>query len=195
MFIVAGLGNPSADYALTRHNFGFMAADTIAESYGFPPFSNKFSGLVSVGEIKSQKVMLLKPLTFMNLSGDSVAKAVSFYKESLSNLVVIHDDLDIDFGKIKAKTGGSAGGHNGLRSIDSHLGTNYSRIRLGISSPFSRRDVKNFVLSRFSKEELEELPIILADVAEALPCMLASNGANPAAFTNALGLIKNKRGV
>ena len=194
MFLVAGLGNPSADYALTRHNFGFMAADTLAESYGFPPFSNKFSGLCSLGEIAGEKVMLLKPLTFMNLSGDSLVKAVSFYKIPLTHVIVIHDDLDIEFGKIKAKTGGGAGGHNGLKSIDSHLGVNYTRIRLGISHPMGKGEVKDFVLSKFSKAEAEELPFILSDIAQAFPAILTNKGANAAAFTNALGLLKEKRG-
>jgi len=194
MFIVAGLGNPSADYALTRHNFGFMAADTLAESYGFPPFSNKYSGLCSIGDIKGEKVMLLKPLTFMNLSGDSLIKAVSFYKVPLSHIIVIHDDMDIEFGKIKAKTGGSAAGHNGLKSIDSHLGTNYTRIRLGISHPGGKGEVKDFVLSKFSKAEMEELPFILSDIAQAFPAVFTDKGANAAAFTNALGLLKKKRG-
>lgn len=195
MFIVAGLGNPEKGYALNRHNFGFMAVDTLAASYGFPLFSSKYDGLVSLGEIGKDKVLLLKPLTFMNLSGNSVGKAVGFYKVPLTNVIVLHDDMDLDFGKIKSKTGGSPAGHNGLKSIDACIGANYARIRLGIGHPKNNGSVSDFVLSNFSKVEQEELPFILGDVATAFPEMIKKGIADSAGFTNALGLLKSKQGL
>ena len=158
MYLVVGLGNPGKEYALTRHNIGFMAADEIHSRYNFLPFKDKFDGLIAEGTIEGEKVYLLKPQTFMNLSGNSVAKVASFYKIEPSHIIVIHDDKDLALGKIKAKIGGSAGGHNGLKNIDSHIGTEYNRIRVGAGSPQEHHtDTINFVLSRFSKAEMEIL--------------------------------------
>jgi len=158
MYLVVGLGNPGDEYAKTRHNIGFMAADKIFSRYNFTPFKNKFEGLLAEGTIENEKILLLKPQTFMNLSGNSVAKVASFYKIEPKNIIVIHDDKDLALGKIKAKIGGSAGGHNGLKNIDSHIGTEYNRIRVGAGSPQEHHtDTINFVLSRFSKAEMEIL--------------------------------------
>lgn len=158
MFLVAGLGNPGEEYAKTRHNIGFMAADEIYSRYNFAPFKTKFEGLLAEGTIDGEKVLLLKPQTFMNLSGQSVGKVASFYKIPPQNIIVIHDDKDLALGKLKAKIGGSAGGHNGLKNIDSHIGTDYNRIRIGVGSPREHNtDTINFVLSRFSKAEMEIL--------------------------------------
>lgn len=158
MFLVVGLGNPGKEYSNTRHNIGFMAADEIFSRYNFTPFKNKFEGLIAEGNIEGEKVLLLKPQTFMNLSGNSVAKVASFYKIEPQNIIVIHDDKDLALGKIKAKIGGSAGGHNGLKSIDSHIGTEYNRIRIGAGSPQEHHtDTINFVLSNFSKTEKETI--------------------------------------
>jgi PTH1 family peptidyl-tRNA hydrolase len=190
MFLVAGLGNPGAEYAATRHNFGFMAADTIAESYGFSSFAPKFNGLWAEGRIAGEKVYLLKPLTFMNLSGKAVGEAVSFYKIPLDNVIVVHDDLDLAFGQVKAKRGGSNAGHNGLKSIDAAIGQGYVRIRLGIDHPKNGQEVISYVTSKFSKEQAEELPFILGDVAEAFAAMLEGGEANTNAFTTKLALLR-----
>ena len=118
MFLIVGLGNPGAEYAKTRHNVGFMVADAVHDKYGFAPYKVKFDGLISEGKIDGEKVYLLKPQTYMNLSGNSVVKAAAFYKILPQNIVVIHDDMDLKITQIKAKLGGGAGGHNGLKSID-----------------------------------------------------------------------------
>ena len=157
MYLVVGLGNPGEEYSKTRHNIGFMAADVIHSRHNFSPFKQKFDGLIAEGTIENQKVLLLKPLTFMNLSGDSVQKVAKFYKIPSQNITVIHDDKDLTLGKLKAKIGGSAGGHNGLKNIDSQIGNEYNRIRIGVGSPLSHKDTINFVLSRFSKQELDVL--------------------------------------
>lgn len=158
MFLVVGLGNPGEEYAKTRHNIGFMAADAIHGRYNFSPFKSKFEGLLAEGEIDKTKVLLLKPQTFMNLSGQSVGKVAKFYKILPQNIIVIHDDKDLALGKLKAKIGGSAGGHNGLKNIDSAIGQDYNRIRIGVGSPAEHNtDTISFVLSRFSKTEMEIL--------------------------------------
>lgn len=158
MFLVAGLGNPGEEYAKTRHNIGFMAADKIHSYYNFTPFKTKFEGLLAEGIIDGEKVLLLKPQTYMNLSGNSLDKVAGFYKIPSQNIIVIHDDKDLALGKLKAKIGGSAGGHNGLKNIDSHIGTDYNRIRIGVGSPKEHHtDTVSFVLSRFSKAEIEIL--------------------------------------
>lgn len=156
MFLIVGLGNPGAEYAGTRHNVGFMAADYMAEKYGFGPFRSKFDGLIAEGKIEGEKVYLLKPQTYMNLSGNAVIKAANFYKILPSNIIVIHDDMDLPTGKVKAKTGGGAGGHNGLKSIDAAVTPAYHRIRIGVGHPQgSGEAVVNHVLSRFNKADAE----------------------------------------
>jgi PTH1 family peptidyl-tRNA hydrolase len=158
MFLVVGLGNPGEEYAKTRHNIGFMAADEIHSRYNFSAFKAKFDGLIAEGVVAGEKTLLLKPQTFMNLSGNSVVKVAQFYKIEPKNIIVIHDDKDLSLGKLKTKIGGSAGGHNGLKNIDAQIGTEYNRIRVGVGSPQEHHmDTVNFVLSRFSKEETEIL--------------------------------------
>lgn len=158
MFLVVGLGNPGEEYARTRHNIGFMAADEIHSRHNFTPYKSKFEGLLAEGTIDSEKVLLLKPQTFMNLSGNSVGKVANFYKIPPKNIIVIHDDKDLALGKLKAKIGGSAGGHNGLKNIDSQIGLEYNRIRIGVGSPKEHNtDTVNFVLSRFAKAEMDIL--------------------------------------
>jgi len=169
MFLVVGLGNPGEEYAKTRHNIGFMAADEIHSRYSFSDYKNKFDGLLAEGIIEGEKVLLLKPLTFMNLSGNAVGKVAQFYKIKPENVIVIHDDKDLALGKIKAKIGGSAGGHNGLKSIDAHIGPEYNRIRIGAGSPKEHNtDTVSFVLSRFSKAETEVLAERLDFVAKTI---------------------------
>lgn len=135
MILLVGLGNPGAEYQFTRHNIGFLSLDTLQEDNHFSPWKEKFKGLVSEGTIGNQKILLLKPQTYMNLSGQSVSLAMQFYKITPENVIVIHDDLDLDPGKVRMKQGGGHGGHNGLRDIDKRIGKNYWRIRLGIGHP------------------------------------------------------------
>lgn len=151
MFLIVGLGNPGQEYADTRHNVGFMVADALAQEYGFGSFKDKFDGEIAQGEISKEKVYLLKPHTYMNLSGNSVVKAANFYKILPQNIIVIHDDLDLPIGKIKAKIGGGTGGHNGLKSIDAAITPEYNRIRVGIGRP--QGETVDFVLSHFSKSD------------------------------------------
>src|SRR5919112_1533246 len=167
MQIWAGLGNPGAQYALHRHNVGFMAADVIAHAHGFSPWSKKFRGLVSEGRIGGQKVLLLKPQTFMNDSGDCVSQALRFYKLGLDALTVFHDELDLAPMKVKVKVGGGTAGHNGLRSIDASLGPDFRRVRIGIGHPGpGRKDlVTPHVLGNYAKAEMEPLSDMLAAIA------------------------------
>ena len=192
MFLVVGLGNPGAEYANTRHNVGFMAADEIHRRYNFSAFRAKFDGLIAEGNIEGEKVYLLKPQTFMNLSGNSVVKAASFYKILPQNVVVIHDDMDLPIDKMKAKIGGGAGGHNGLKSIDSCITPNYNRIRLGIGHPNIKAEevVVNHVLSSFSKADKAILEQNIDIVADLLPILLKKGVAE---FSNQLGMKLNKR--
>lgn len=168
MILLVGLGNPGAQYALNRHNVGFMVIDVIANHFAFSSFKRRGEALVTEGEIDSQKVMLLKPMNFMNRSGIPVSEFASFFKIPLENIIVIHDDLDLAPGKIKIKQGGSAGGHNGLKSLDAHLGQNYWRLRVGIGHPGHRDAVHSYVLKNFSREEEDWLvPLLQALAAEA----------------------------
>src|SRR3954466_1537588 len=132
MLIIAGLGNPGAKYAGNRHNIGFMAVDAIYRRHSFSPWSKKFKAEISEGEIDGEKVLLIKPQTFMNLSGESVGEAMRFYKLTPADITVFHDELDLPAAKVRVKIGGGHGGHNGLKSIDAHCGRDYRRVRLGI---------------------------------------------------------------
>ena len=168
MQIWAGLGNPGAQYALQRHNVGFMAADVIAEAHGFGPWTKKFRGLVAEGRIGGEKVLLLKPQTFMNASGDCVSQALRFYKLDLDALTVFHDELDLAPMKVKVKVGGGTAGHNGLRSIDAHLGPDFRRVRIGIGhpGPGQKEKVTPHVLGNYAKSEMEPLSDLLAAMAD-----------------------------
>jgi peptidyl-tRNA hydrolase, PTH1 family len=153
--LIIGLGNPGPKYQYTRHNVGFEYVDALSDALGFSEYSTKFSGLIASKIISSNKIFLLKPQTYMNLSGECVSKAVHFYKIDLDEIFVIHDDLDLELGKVKMKKGGGAGGHNGLKSIDQHIGKDYHRIRIGIGKPNNKMDVSNYVLGNFSASEQE----------------------------------------
>ena len=165
MQIWVGLGNPGAKYALHRHNVGFMAVDAIAEIYGFGPEQRKFAGLVREGRIGTQKVLLLKPATFMNESGRSVGEAMRFYKLDLDALTVFHDELDLAPFKVKIKQGGGTAGHNGLRSIDKHLGKDFRRVRIGIGHPGHKDRVSGYVLGNYAKAEIEPLTDMIGAMA------------------------------
>lgn len=167
--LVAGLGNPGAGYARNRHNAGFMAVDVIHASYRFAPWRARFHGVVSEGALGGRKTYLLKPMTYMNESGSSVAAAVRFYKLPLDALVVIHDEIDLASGKLKVKTGGSDAGNNGLRSITAALGPDYRRLRIGVGHPGTKSRVTSHVLNNFSKAEEEWVVPLLSAIAEAAP--------------------------
>jgi len=153
MWLVAGLGNPGTEYAATRHNIGFMAVDRLADAMRAPHFSAKFHGECATVEHAGAKLILLKPTTYMNNSGRSVQAALAFYKIPPSQLIVLHDELDLPLGKIRIKKAGGANGHNGLRDIDANLGDDYWRIRLGIGHPGDKSQVHDYVLNRFSADE------------------------------------------
>jgi len=172
MLIIAGLGNPGTQYAGNRHNIGFMAVDEIQRRPGFAPWSKKFKALISEGEIAGEKILLMKPQTFMNVSGESVGEAMRFYKLGPENIVAVYDELDLVPGKARIKTGGGHGGHNGIKSLDAHCGKDYRRLRLGIGHPGHKDRVQGHVLGDFAKSDrdwLEPLLAALADNAEISP--------------------------
>ncbi len=166
MLLCVGLGNPGHQYLMTRHNIGFMAIDAILQSYDFPIFKKKFQSEYTERKINDFSVGLLKPQTYMNLSGSAVQSALAFYKLKPEQMLVIHDDLDLIPGQIKIKLGGGAGGHNGIKSIDQSIGNNYWRLRLGIGHPGARHLVTNHVLSAFSNSDHDWLANLLQKVAE-----------------------------
>tara|TARA_A100001391_G_scaffold53249_2_gene32467 strand:+ start:7546 stop:8115 length:570 start_codon:yes stop_codon:yes gene_type:complete len=165
MQLWVGLGNPGPQYALNRHNVGFMAVDVIADMHGFGPVQKKFSGWLQEGRIGSEKILLLKPATFMNESGRAVGEAMRFYKLSLDQLTVWHDELDLPPFKVKVKRGGGHAGHNGLRSIGQHCGAEFRRVRLGIGHPGHKDRVHGYVLGNYSKAEQDGLADMLGAVA------------------------------
>ena len=151
MKLIVGLGNPGKEYELNRHNVGFLAVDYLIDKFSASKVSSKFKGDL----YKSDEYLFLKPNTFMNLSGESVVLVKNFYKIDNKDIIVIHDDIDLKLGALRFKRGGSSGGHNGLKSIDSYIGNDYYRIRIGVGRPQKKEEVVNYVLSNFSKEELE----------------------------------------
>lgn len=165
MQIWAGLGNPGAQYAMQRHNVGFMAVDSIAEVHGFGPPRKQFQGWTQEGRIGTQKILLLKPATFMNESGRAIGEALRFYKLEVDALTVFHDELDIAPFRVKVKTGGGTAGHNGLRSTDAHLGPDFRRVRLGIGHPGHKDRVTGYVLGNYAKAEIDPLSDMLGAVA------------------------------
>ena len=164
MQLWVGLGNPGPQHALQRHNVGFMAADVIADMHGFGAVQKKFQGWVQEGRLAGEKIVLLKPATFMNESGRSVAEALRFYKLDVSALTVLHDELDLAPFKVKVKTGGGTAGHNGLRSIDSHLGPEFRRVRIGIGHPGHKDRVLGYVLGNYAKTEQDRLAATLGAI-------------------------------
>jgi PTH1 family peptidyl-tRNA hydrolase len=188
MKLFVGLGNPGAKYAGNRHNIGFMVVDRIAEEAGFAPWRAKFQGKVSEGKLGSEKVVLLKPETFMNLSGQSVGEAMRFYKLDPSDVVVFHDELDLAPGKARVKTGGGHAGHNGLRSMHQHIGADYDRVRLGIGHPGHKDRVAGYVLSDFAKADQDWLDDLIRGCVDGAAALAAGDSAK---FGNAVGLRVN----
>jgi len=169
MQLWVGLGNPGGQYALHRHNVGFMAVATIAEVHGFSAPQKKFQGWIQEGRIGSEKILLLKPATFMNESGRAVGEALRFYKLSVADLTVFHDELDLAPMKVKVRTGGGLAGHNGLRSIDQHLGPEFRRVRIGIGHPGHKDRVTGHVLGNYAKSEMDALADMLGAIAAEAP--------------------------
>ena len=169
MKLFVGLGNPEAKYAFNRHNVGFMAVDVIAAVHGFGAWRKRFSGLTSEGRLGGEQVLLLKPQTYMNVSGRSVGEAARFYKLDESDIAVFHDELDLAPGKVRVKMGGGVAGHNGLRSLSAHLGNDYMRVRIGVGHPGDRDRVVGHVLQDFAKADLTWLEPLLDAIADAAP--------------------------
>ncbi len=172
MILFVGLGNPSPDNENNRHNIGFKIIDTINKKFSLSKQKPKFKGLLTTGNIGNKKVYAIKPLTFMNNSGICIRELIEYFKIQAKNVIVFHDDLDVDFGKIKAKFGGSSAGHNGIESIDKFIGKDYSRVRIGIGKPNEKGDVTNHVLKDFNEEEEVELENITNNIANSLPILL-----------------------
>lgn len=183
--LIAGLGNPGPSYSGHRHNVGFMALDRIAGEHGFPSWRSKFQGEIAEGRIGGKRVVLLKPMTYMNESGRSVAEAARFLKVPASDVVVIHDELDLAAGKCRMKLGGGHAGHNGLRSIHAHLGPDYARVRVGIGHPGHKDAVTGHVLHDFSKAELAIIEPVLDGIADGIAKLVDGDDAG---FQNAVAL-------
>ena len=175
MMLFVGLGNPGSQYEKNRHNVGFMAVSRIVENHNFSPWKNKFRGSISNGLLRNQKIIILKPNTFMNLSGQSVGEVIRFYKIPSSKVIVFHDEIDFPLGKLKFKSGGGHAGHNGLRSISEHIGSDYIRIRIGVGHPGNKNAVANYVLGDFSKVEQETITQILEVISTEAPDLTLEN--------------------
>lgn len=185
MKLLVGLGNPGAKYAQNRHNIGYMAVDRIAQDHGFSTWRAKFQGQIAEGRFGSEKVALLKPETFMNLSGQSVGEAMRYLKLAPEDIIVFHDEIDLAPGKVRLKTGGGHAGHNGLRSIHGHIGPDYSRVRLGVGHPGNKNAVPGYVLHDFAKADQEWLDDELRGISDGIADLVAGDGPK---FLNAIAL-------
>lgn len=185
MKLFVGLGNPGAKYAGNRHNIGYMAVERIAADHGFGPWKRAFRGLASEGRLGSEKVVLLKPETFMNLSGEAVQAAMAFYKVSPADVVVFHDELDLAPGKLRVKQGGGHAGHNGLRSIHGHVGEAYGRVRMGIGHPGHKDAVASYVLHDFAKADRDWLDDVLRGLSDGAAALAEGDAVR---FMNAVSL-------
>ena len=191
MLIIAGLGNPGAKHAGHRHNIGFMAVDEIVRRHGFSAWRKKFKADISEGLLEGETVLVMKPQTYMNESGRAVGEAMRFYNLGPEDLVVLYDELDLVPGKVRVKTGGGAGGHNGIRSIDSHCGKDYRRVRLGIGHPGSKDRVTGHVLGDFAKADREWLEPLLGEVARSAGLLVKGDDAG---FMNKVALAVRRDG-
>ena len=185
MQLWVGLGNPGPQYAMHRHNVGFMAVDTLAEVHRFAPSQKKFQGWIHDGRIGGERVILLKPATFMNESGRAVGEAMRFYKLTMDALTVFHDELDLAPFKVRVKQGGGTAGHNGLRSIDQHLGPDFRRVRIGIGHPGHKDRVTGYVLGNYAKAEVDDLAAMLGAIAAEADWLAKGDGER---FMNDLAL-------
>ena len=172
MLLLVGLGNPTPDSENNRHNIGFKIIDAINKKFGLSKQKPKFKGLLTTGNVGDQKIYAIKPLTFMNNSGICIRELIEYFKIDAEDVIVFHDDLDVDFTKIKTKFGGSSAGHNGIESIDKFIGKEYSRVRVGIGKPQKKIEVSDFVLTNFSEEEKIDLEKVIKNIIEAMPILI-----------------------
>tara|TARA_B100000965_G_C19132721_1_gene558218 strand:- start:41 stop:601 length:561 start_codon:yes stop_codon:yes gene_type:complete len=172
MILLVGLGNPTPDSHDNRHNVGFKIIDAINKKFGLSKQKPKFKGLLTTGNISNKKIYAIKPLTFMNNSGICIRELIEYFKIDSGDVIVFHDDLDVDFMKIKTKFGGSSAGHNGIESIDKFIGKEYSRVRIGIGKPQKKIEVSDFVLANFSEEEKVDLEKVIENIIEAIPILI-----------------------
>ena len=178
MRLLVGLGNPGANYALNRHNIGFMALDAIANAFRFSAWRERFQGEMCEGTVDGEKVLMLKPMTYMNLSGQSVGEAIRYMKIAPADVIVFHDEIELPAGKLRVKLAGGSAGHNGIRSLDGHIGYDYWRVRLGVGRPGGPEDktrVKGHVLENFAKSDAEWLVPMMDAVVAALPILVAGD--------------------
>ena len=172
MILLVGLGNPTPNSQDNRHNIGFKIIDAINKKFSLSKQKPKFKGLLTTGDISSKKIYAIKPLTFMNNSGICIRELIEYFRIDVENVIVFHDDLDIDFGKIKAKLGGSSAGHNGIASIDKFIGKEYSRVRVGIGKPETKISASDYVLNNFNDEEKIELEKITTNIIDSMPILI-----------------------
>ena len=172
MLLLVGLGNPNPNHSNNRHNVGFSVIDAINQKFKLSKQKPKFKGLLTTGNISDKKVYAIKPLTFMNNSGICIRELIEYFKIDAEDVIVFHDDLDVDFAKIKTKFGGSSAGHNGIESIDKFIGKDYSRVRIGIGKPEKKIEVSEFVLTNFSEDEKIELEKIIENIIESMPILI-----------------------
>ncbi len=172
MLLFVGLGNPTPDSQNNRHNVGFKIIDALNQKYGLSKQKPKFKGLLTTGNIGEKKIYAIKPLTFMNNSGICIRELIEYFKINAEDVIVFHDDLDIDFGKIKTKFGGTSAGHNGIESIDKFIGKDYSRVRIGIGKPESKISISDYVLNDFNEEEKEILDLITKNIIESISILI-----------------------
>ena len=172
MLLLVGLGNPGSNYTNTRHNIGFKIIDAINAQFKLSKQKPKFKGLLTTGNIDEKKIYAIKPLTFMNNSGTAIKELIDYFKIDAKDVFVFHDDMDIDFGKIKAKFGGSSAGHNGISSIDKYIGKDYSRVRIGIGKPKGSIDVADYVLQNFDDEETVGIEKISKNITESISILV-----------------------
>ncbi len=172
MILLVGLGNPTPDSNDNRHNIGFKIIDAINQKFGLSKQKPKFKGLLTTGNISNKKVYAIKPLTFMNNSGICIRELIEYFKIDAEDVIVFHDDLDVDFTKIKTKFGGSSAGHNGIASIDKFIGKDYSRVRVGIGKPEKKIEISDFVLTNFSDEEKIELEKVIKNIIDSMPILI-----------------------
>ena len=172
MLLFVGLGNPTPNSENNRHNIGFKVIDCINKEFGLSKQKPKFKGLLTTGNIKEKKIYAIKPLTFMNNSGICIRELLEYFKIEPENVIVFHDDLDVEFGKIKAKKGGSDAGHNGIASIDKFIGKEYSRVRIGIGKPESKISVSDYVLDNFDEEEQKKIQEIMENITSCLAMLI-----------------------
>ncbi len=172
MILLVGLGNPTTDSNDNRHNIGFKIIDAINQKFGLSKQKPKFKGLLTTGNISNKKVYAIKPLTFMNNSGICIRELIEYFKMDAEDVIVFHDDLDVDFSKIKTKFGGSSAGHNGIESIDKFIGKDYSRVRVGIGKPEKKIEVSDFVLTNFTEEEKIEVEKVIQSIIDSMPILI-----------------------